>query len=52
MKTQNTCPCGNKTSNNYMCTPCIDESDPAYLVDENNNLMTSEEALANSVVVE
>ncbi len=52
MSKQNTCPCGNETNNNYMCTPCIDESVPAYMVDENNNLMTNEEVLANSVPVE
>lgn len=48
----NTCPCGNETKNNYMCSPCIEDSFPAYLADENGNEMTIEEVMANSVVVD
>ena len=52
MSSKNTCPCGNETDNNYMCDHCIDESVPAYMVDEKGNLMTIEEVFENSVIVE
>lgn len=44
----NKCPCGNETPNNYMCTDCIEDSVPAYMVDKDGNLMTIEEVYENS----
>lgn len=51
MSNLNKCPCGNETENNLYCDSCIEESHPAYMVDENGKLMTTEEIFENSIDV-